>query len=185
MESPYYRRGLAPWVWVLIVLGALLLVFIVWWAVAAQNQEQTVVVPNQPPTVAPPTVTTPPTNTQPQTTTPAKPTVVERSQPVNIYVERNQTAPKVIVVPTDKQPPEATNRLTKIDLPGKFKYQDQTWEPSDQAISGSDVNLKDSGASINGNVIYVMKDAQEPYNEVYLETNPGSGIYVKYIPGSS
>jgi len=169
MEYPYARRGTPPWAWVLIVLVALILVFVIWWAIAAQGPEQTVVVlPKEERPAAPPE--------QP----PEQPVVVERERPVNIYIEREQPRPNVIIVPQGEQPPEARERLRQVDLPSRFRFQGKTWEPADQAVSIEDVDLKDTGTSVDGNIIYAERDDQPPYEDLYLETEPGSGICVKY-----
>jgi hypothetical protein len=168
MESPQERRGIAPWIWVLIVLGALILVFVIWWAVAAQAPKTAVV----------------PQEVKEQAKQPEQPVVVERQQPVNIYIERQQPAqqgPRVIVVPQNQQPPEAIERLRRVDLPSRFRYQGSVWEPSGQAVMGDTTRLRDTGASIDGNIVYVEEGTESPYYQLYLETEPGSGIYIGYL----
>jgi hypothetical protein len=160
----------------LIVLAAILLIFIVWWIVAAQTKEETVVVPGPEQPVTPPTpMPEPPPSAQ-------APVIVERERPVNIYVERNRPEPRVIIVPEGRQPPEAMERLRKVDLPDRFRYQGKVWEPSDEAFARGVLDLRDTGASVNGNIIYTEQVAVSPYEELYIETSPGSGIYLKYIP---
>ena len=176
MEQLPRRTGTAPWVWVLIVLAALILVFMIWWAVAAQAPETTVVVPEeqpQPPVVQP---LLPPTQEQP--------VIIERERPVNIYIEREQPNPRVIVIPQSQQPPEAKERLSLVNLPSRFRYQGRAWEPSDEAVSGDTINLRDTGASINGNIVYAEQGTEPQYDALYLETKPGSGVYVKYTKTS-
>lgn len=173
MEYPYERRRMAPWVWVLIVLAALILVFVIWWAVAAQGPKETVV-------IQPEEVEQPPAPPQPV----EQPVVVEREQPVNIYIQPQQPRPNVVIVPRGQQPPAAKERLRQVDLPGQFRYQGNMWEPSDQAVLEDDVNLKDTGASVGGNIVYADRDAEAPYDRLYLETEPGSGVYLKYEPMS-
>ncbi|MHB1001040.1 MAG: hypothetical protein ACYC27_17495, partial [Armatimonadota bacterium] len=163
MEHPHDRRGFAPWLWILIVLGALILVLVIWWAVAAQSPEETVVVPdNGQTTIAPPPQQTPTTPQQP-----TQPVTVTRERPVNIYIEQREAQPRVIVVPKDEQPPEAKDRLRQLDLPGSFRYQDKVWEPSDQAVTGDTAELRDTGANIDGNVIYAQRSDTEPYDDLY------------------
>ena len=41
------NRRVPPWVWILVVLLAMILIFVVWWAVAAQSPERTIVAPGQ------------------------------------------------------------------------------------------------------------------------------------------
>ncbi|HUV04594.1 MAG TPA: hypothetical protein VMX94_05755 [Armatimonadota bacterium] len=176
-EHPHVRRGPPPWVWVLIVLAALILVFVVWWTIAAQGPRQTVVVVPEEERPAVPPVQRPPAERPPE-----QPVVVEREPPVNIYIGREQPRPSVIVVPKGEQPPEAMERLRQVNLPGRFRYQGKTWEPADQAVSSEDADLKDTGASVDGNIVYAERDDQPPYDELYLETEPGSGIYIKYEP---
>jgi len=176
MEHPHVRRGAPLWAWVLIVLAALILVFVIWWAIAAQGPEQTVVVlPKEERPTAPP-------EQPPPAKPPEQPVVVERERPVNIYIEREEPRPSVIVVPQGQQPPEARERLRQVDLPSRFRYQGKTWEPADQTVLREDVDLKDTGASVDGNIVYVQRDDEPPYDELYLETEPGSGIYLKYEP---
>ena len=181
MEYRNDRPGIAPWVWVLIVLAAIILIFVIWWAVAAQGPEQVVVVPGgeeEQPVQPPPQQ---PSAQQPE----EQPQVIERERPVNIYIEREGREPNVVVVPRDEQQPRAEERMRQVDLPGEFRYQGRTWEPSDQAVSGDEVSLRDTGASVDGNVVYARQDAERPYDELYLETEPGSGIYIKYEPTGS
>ena len=167
------RPGMAPWVWILIVLLAIIVVFVVWWTVAAQSPQRTVVVPGQEQPTAP--IQQPAQQPAPQPA--AQPQVVER--PVTIYVERGQAPSTVYVVPKDQQPPQATERLS---LPGEFSYQGKNWEPSGKAVTSDTVKLTDAGADVAGHTIYVQTGAQPPYDTVYLETQPGSGIYITYQP---
>ena len=44
------------------------------------------------------------------------------------------------------------------------------------------MDLKDTGSSVDGNIVYAERDDQPPYDELYLETEPGSSIYIKYEP---
>ncbi|HET6457046.1 MAG TPA: hypothetical protein VFI02_21820 [Armatimonadota bacterium] len=167
-RAPEDNRGVAPWIWVLIVLLAILLVFVVWWAVAAQSQ-RTVTVPG------PAQPTTPPAQ-QPAQTTP--PQVVER--PVTIYIERGQTPSTVYIVPKGQQPPpQATEQ---VSLPGEFSYAGKNWEPAGQAVPSDSVKLVDTGLQVEGNTIYADEGAQPPYRALYLQTQPGSGVYIKYEP---
>jgi len=168
------RPGTAPWVWVLIVLAALVLIFAIWWAVAAQSRER-------------PMVTAPEEENleveRPAAEAPAEqPSVVARERPVNIYIQPEEPRVRVIIVPQGERPPEARERLRKLDLPGRFRHQGRMWEPTDEAFIEDAVDLRDSGASVDGNIIYVERDAEMPYEDLYLETEPGSGIYIKYRP---
>jgi hypothetical protein len=163
-RAPEDNRGVAPWIWVLIVLLAILLVFVIWWAVAAQSQ-RTVTVPG------PAQPTTPAQQ-------PAPPQVVER--PVTIYVEGGQTPSTVYIVPKGQQPPpQATEQ---VSLPGEFGYAGNNWEPSGQAVTSDSVKLMDTGLQVDGNTIYADEGAQPPYSTLYLQTQPGSGVYIKYEP---
>ena len=162
-------RRIPPWVWILVVLLAVILIFVVWWAVAAESPERTVVVPGPAQPTAP--------VQQPAQQPPAQPQVVER--PVTIYVEPGQTPPTVYVVPKGQQPPQATQRLS---LPGEFSYQGKNWEPSTTAVTSDTVKLTDTGASVVGNTVYAAADDQPPYSALYLETAPGTGVYLKYQP---
>lgn len=171
MERQEQKPGVPPWVWVLIVLLALILVFVIWWAVAAQAP--------QPEVITPPDEETQEPLVQP----PEQPVAIERERPVNIYIERErppQQGPRVVIVPREEQPPQARERFRRIDLPSRFRYQGEVWEPSDEALIGDQVNLRDTGASVDGNVIYADQFAERPYDELYLETEPGSDIYIKY-----
>lgn len=199
MQDPYYRRGLPPWVWVLIVLGAILLVFVVWWTVAAGSRQQIVVVPaggettvqpsTQPAQPAPAQPAQPTQPTMPTTSvSPSRPTaqsqkpiVIVREHPVNVYVQPKSPTPSVIVVPKNEQPPAGVASARPSSLPGAFSYQNKTWQPSNEAVTDK-TTLRNTGAVVNGDAIYVKVDAQPPYDELYVETSPGSGILVRYDP---
>lgn len=168
------RHYVAPWVWILIVLLAIILIFVIWWAVAAQSPQRTVVVPGQEQPVTPP-VQQPAQQPPAQPTQAAPPQVVER--PVTIYVERGQAPSTVYIVPKGEQPPQATQRLS---LPGEFIYEGRNWKPSDTALTSD--TFADTGASVAGNTVYAGPDDQPPYSALYLETQPGSGVYVEYKP---
>lgn len=173
MEEQPEKRGTASWIWVLIVLAALILIFVIWWAVSAQGPERMTAAPGpeerQP--AQPPIVQSPQ----------EQPIIIEPQIPVNIYIEREQPSTNVIVVPKGQQPPQAMERLRQVDLPSMLRYQNKIWKPSNEAVTGGDVNLKDTGASIDGNIVYAEQNAQSPYYNLYLETEPGSGVYIKYI----
>jgi hypothetical protein len=47
-------------------------------------------------------------------------------------------------------------------------------------VAGDNTNLKDSGDSAGGRTIYVEQNAQKPYDHIYLETESGSGIFLRY-----
>jgi len=177
MEYPTQRRGIQPWVWVLIVLAAVLLVFVIWWAVAAQGPRETVIIAPEEKEVE-----RPPAEAPAKETPAEQPVVVERERPVNIYIEREQPRPNVIIVPRDAQRPVARERLRQVDLPSRFRYQRSVWEPSDQAVGADSISLKDTGASVDGNIVYAEQDGEPPYSELYLETEPGSGVFIKYLP---
>ena len=171
------ERHIAPWIWVMIVLLAIILVFVIWWVVAAQSPRTVVIVPG------PSQPTTPPTQ-QPSppsgTAQPPQPVVVQPQTPVNIYVQDRQPSPKVIIVPRDQQPPPSAQGATQVTLPGAFKYQGKTWTASDEAITSSTAKLKDIGATVDGNPLYAGQGAEPPHDTLYLETSPGSGIFLKY-----
>lgn len=172
MEQPEERRRTSPWVWILIVLVAILLLLLIWWAVGAQSPREAVVAP-------------PKEEVSPPAQMPAEqPVVVERERPVNIYIEREEPRPTVIVVPRDERPLIARERLRQVNLPSLFRYQGRLWEPSNEAVTSDGVSLKDTGASVDGDVVYTTQAAEPPYDELYLETDPGSGIFIKYKPKS-
>lgn len=170
-------RSTAPWVWMVVTLGAIMLILVVWWAVAAQSDRQVVVTPEE---RAPQPSVQPPAEQQPYPE--QQPRVIERERPVNIYIEREERQPSVIIVPRGENPPEARERLRQVDLPATFSYQGRTWEPSNTAVSGDEVDLLDTGASVDGNIVYAQRGDTPPYDHIYLETEPGSGIYIRYDP---
>ena len=172
-----HERRVPPWVWVLIVLLALILVFVVWWVVAAQNPGTVVVVPG------PSQPTTPP-QTQPSQPTggtqPTQPVVVQPRSPVNIYINNKQPSPEVYVVPKGQQLPSGAQNAQQVTLPGAFNYQGRTWSASDQAVTSDTMKLKEIGVSVNGKPLYAAQDAKPPYDALYLETSSGSGVFLKY-----
>ncbi|HAH88310.1 MAG: hypothetical protein WCT06_06320 [Armatimonadota bacterium] len=171
--SPVVRRGTAPWVWVLIVLAAILLVFVIWFAIAAQSPRETVVVPGGS------QETTPPTTTGPAPSQPA-PAEQQPGTNVNIYVSKDHKQPNVIVVPKGGQTPQSTNNMQQVNLPGELQYDNAQWKVTRQVVAGDNTNLKDSGDSAGGRTIYVEQNAQKPYDHIYLETESGSGIFLRY-----
>lgn len=188
MEYPNDRRGPAPWIWILVVLGALVLVLVVWWAVAAQNEPDTIVVPGGSQTTTPPTYQqptqqpleqAPPQSQQPQS---SQPVVVQRERPVNIYIERDTQSPRVVTVPRGQEPPQAEQRVRQLNVPDQFRLEGKLWQPSGEAVTSDTTKLKDSGMSVGGNVIYAQQGATQPFGELYLETEPGSGVFVVYTP---
>jgi outer membrane biosynthesis protein TonB len=209
MEHEHERR-IAPWVWVLIVLLALILVFVVWWVVAAQNPGTVVVVPGpsqptttpqtqpsqpaggtQPSQPAQPSQPSQPAKPQPaakpqqpaqpsQASQPKQPVVVQPQPPINIYVNNKQPAPQVYIVPKGQQPPSGAQNAQQVTLPGAFNYQGRTWSPSNQAVTSASTKLKEIGVSVNSKPIYAAQDAKPPYDALYLETSPGSGVFLKY-----
>ncbi|NIR01194.1 MAG: hypothetical protein GTN78_13510, partial [Gemmatimonadales bacterium] len=134
----------------MVVLLAIALVLVIWWAVAARGREG-------------PMVTAPEEEERVEAERPAvqppeqlpaeQPVVVEREQPVNIYVQPERPSMRVIIVPQGERPPEARPRLRKVDLPGRMRYQGEVWEPSDEAFIQEAIDLKDTGASVDGNIV--------------------------------
>jgi len=186
MESPYRNRpGFAPWVWVLIVLAAIVLIFVIWWAVGAQSPNQTVIVPGeqQQPTTVPPSSTQPAQPTQPvQTPQSSQPVVVQPQRPVNIYVGKEQPNPNVVIVPRGEKIPQATDNMKQVNLPSSFKYTGTTWTAATDAVSGDYTTMTDIGAQVQGHEIYAPAGDTKPYTELYIETSPGSNVYLKYTP---
>ena len=178
MEYRDERRGVAPWVWVLIVLVALILVFVVWWAVAAQDERETVLVPVEEDSAErqPPADRAPGSETQP--------VVVERERPVNVYIDREQPRPTVVVVPRDEQPPEAGRNVTQIDVPSRFRYQGETWEPSGTTVTPDAADLTETGVSVGGRNLHAPRGAEAPYDELYLRSEKQGGVYIQYTPRS-
>lgn len=174
MEYIHDRRRTPPWVWVLVTLGAVILVFVIWWAVAASGPRETVVVtPEERQPSVEPTPQQPPPSEQP--------VVVEPSQPVNIFIERNRPT-AVIIVPRGQEPPEARENLEEVALPGEFRYRNRIWQATTEVVMGDQANLRDIGATVDGNPIYADQDARPPYDVLHLETEKGSGIFIKYKP---
>lgn len=186
------ERRIAPWIWVLIVLLALILIFVVWWVVAASNTGGVVVVPGPSQPTAQPTQPAQPSQpSQPSgggtqqptsggTQQPAQPVVVQPQPPINIYIENKQPAPKVTVAPKGQQPPSTAQNAQQVDLPGAFKYQGKTWNASSTAVMSSSTKLKDIGVTVDGKPLYADQDAKPPYDQLYIETSPGSGIFLLY-----
>ncbi len=179
------ERRIAPWVWVLIVLLALILIFVVWWVVAAQSPSNVVVVPGpSQPTTTPQTPTAPPSQPSPpaQPATPSggtQPVVVQPQPPVNIYINTKGATPEVYVVPKGQQPPSSSN-AQQVNLPGAFKYQGKTWTASDTAVTSATAKLKEIGVSVRGKPLYADQNAKPPYDTLYIETSPGSGVFLEY-----
>lgn len=174
MEYIHDRRHIPPWVWVLVALGAVILVFLVWFAVAASGPRETVVVT---PEEKQPSVE----RTPPQPPPSEQPVVVEPPQPVTIFIERNRPT-TVIIVPRGQEPPEARENLQEVTLPGEFRYRNRIWRATTEVVMGNEANLRNIGATVDSNPIYADYDAVPPYDVLYLETEKGSGIFITYKP---
>jgi hypothetical protein len=189
MSPVVVRRGPSPWVWVLIALAAIILVFVIWFAIAAQNQQETIIVPGGGQETTPPTTGQAPSQPAPSQQTPSQPTPPQSAPPqtgtnVNIYVGKDQNQPNVVVVPKGGQAPSSASGMQQVNLPGEFRYSNTLWKVSRQAVAGDNANLKKTGDSTGGKAIYAEQSAQEPYDHVYLETRPGSGIFLRYDKSS-
>ena len=150
----------------------IVLVFVVWWTVAAQNRDRVTTAPG------PAQPTTPPI--EQASLVREQPVVVQPTEPVEIYVEGGTTPPVVHVVLKGRKPPAPMDRLSRVNLPTAFKYRDKTWVPSGEAVTASDAKLMDIGVTVDGNLVYADQDARPPYTSFHLESSPGSGVFVRY-----
>lgn len=165
-------REIKTRLWAPVAVIVMLLVFVVWWTVAAQSRGRLIT------SAAPVEPTTPPI--EQASLVREQPVVVQPTEPVDVYVERGTTPPVVHVVLKGRKPPAPMNRLSRVNLPTAFKYRDKTWVPSGEAVTASDAKLMDIGVTVDGNLVYADQDARPPYKSFYLETAPGSGVFVKY-----
>lgn len=172
-----------PWPWVAIIVGILIFLTAAWWIAGASSRDRETVLlpPDEPERTEPAQPSTQPT--QPDQTT--EPTVTERQPPVNIYVQRTPEQPNrrpvIVVVPEGQQPPRSDGmRLSEVDVPAEFRYQGSVWQASDQATSPDPDDLVDTGANIEGKDIYAERNDRPPYDTVYVETEPDSGVFVRY-----
>jgi len=174
-----------PWPWVAIIAGLLVFLGASWWVgmAATRNNQRAPAVQTQQPVQ--PQQPAQPSTGQTQTGQAAQPTATQQQPPVNVYVQTPQSPgerPVVVIVPEGKQPPQANgSQLSEVNIPARFKYLGSIWQASDQAVSPDQSTLKDTGANIGGNEIYVDHNDKPPYDAVYVETEPGSGVYVKYM----
>ncbi|MHB0913059.1 MAG: hypothetical protein ACYC2Y_06400 [Armatimonadota bacterium] len=158
------------------MIVAVILLLAVW--LFARPRETVVAGPQTGQPVQPPMQAQPPQQTQP-------PQVVERPQPVNIYIERSRPEqPRVIIIPRNEQPPSNQGRVQRVDLPGRFRFEGRMWQPTDRDVLTARADLQETGYEVSGRQIYVRSGAESPYDELYVETEPGSGVYVKYEPTS-
>jgi|GEM_PF-2854128 len=191
MEYRDERRN--PWPWVAIIAGLLIFLAASWWIASASTRGDDIVLldeEEEQPASRQPTQPGQPSTQQPSQqpgSRPAteEPTVTEQQPPVNIYVERTPERPEqrpvVVVVPRGDQP-RATDggQLSQVDVPAQFRYRGSSSEADDQAVSPRSEDLTDTGASVDGHAIYVQRDDDPPYDAVYVETEPGSEVYVRY-----
>ncbi len=183
MEYRNEDHARSPWPWVAVILGILIFLGVALWVASAGNREDQVAVTDQQPQQ--PTTTEPP---QPEMQQPAteRPTATEQQPPVNIYVERSPDQPDqrpvIVVVPDDQRPPSASDgsEVSPVNVPARFTYQGMTWQADGQTTSPDPDTLTDTGATIEGNAIYVERADKRPYDSVYVETERDSGVFVKY-----
>ena len=158
--------------WAPVAVIAIVLVFVVWWTVAAQSRDRVTTAPG------PAQHTTPPI--EQASLVREQPVVVQPTEPVDVYVERGTTPPVVHVVLKGRKPPVPIDRLSRVNLPTAFKYRDKTWVPSGEAVTASDAKLMDIGVAVDGNLVYADQDARPPHKSFYLETSPGSAVFIVY-----
>jgi hypothetical protein len=150
----------------------IVLVFVVWWTVAAQSRDRVTTAPG------PAQPTTPPI--EQASLVREQPVVVQPTAPVDVYVERGTTPPVVYVMPKGRKPHAPMDRLSRVNLPTAFKYRNMTWVPSGEAVTASDAKLMDIGVAVDGNLVYADQEARPPHKSFYLETSPGSGVFIAY-----
>lgn len=189
MDHEHRDETRNPWPWVGIVIGMLIFLGASWWIATAGTRGN--YTPIQPTTTQPMQPAEQPSQQPAKQPAAEKPTVTEQQPRVSIYVERTpqqpDQSPVVVIVPEGQQPPKGSDgtEVKPVDLPARFKYQGSTWDATDQAVSPDPSTLTDTGASVNGNEIYVDQTDKPPYDAVYVETEPGSGVYVKYTKRSN
>ena len=166
------ERQIKTRLWAPVAVIVIVLVFVVWWTVAAQNRDRVVGAPG------PAQPTTPPI--EQASLVREQPVVVQPTEPVDVYVERGTTPPVVHVVLKGRKAPAPMDRLSRVKLPTAFKYRDKTWVPSGEAVTASDAKLMDIGVTVDGNLVYADQDARPPHKSFCLETSPGSGVFVVY-----
>lgn len=165
-ERQLNSRSRAP-----VALIAGILVLAIWWAVGAQNQDRS---------AAPGPAQQAIARVEKASLVREQPVVVRPTKPVDIYLESGATPPVVHVVPKGRKLPVPIERLSRVSLPSGFKYQDETWVPSGEAVTASDAKLLDIGAMVDGSIVYADQDTHPPYKSFYLESSPGSGVFIEY-----
>ena len=166
------ERQIKTRLWAPVAVIVIVLVFVVWWTVAAQSRDRVTTAPE------PAHPTTPPIKQA--SLLREQPVVVQPTEPVDVYVERGTTPPVVHVVLKGRKPPAPMDRLSRVNLPAAFKYRDKPWVPSGEAVTASDAKLMDIGVTVDRNLVYADQDARPPHKSFYLETAPGSGVFIKY-----
>lgn len=84
--------------------------------------------------------------------------------------------------PTPPSPPGETSDQAQQGTPKAFTYAGQMWVLSDGPVR---VNVESIGKLPDGRVVYVEVEDTQPYDSLYLESAPNSGLYHKYVPASS
>lgn len=93
-------------------------------------------------------------------------------------------SPPVKPTPTTlpPSPPAETSDQAQPGTPRAFTYAGQMWVLSDGPVR---VNVESIGKLPDGHVVYAEVEDTPPYDALYLETAPNSGLYQKYVPASS
>lgn len=93
--------------------------------------------------------------------------------------------PRPSVMPTSPPtpvPPGATSNQTQPETPRAFTYAGQMWTLSDGPVK---VDVESIGKLPDGRVVYVEVGDIPPYDALYLESAPSTGLYHKYVPAPS
>ena len=154
--SPVYRVDLIPrWIWVLLAV-ALLLVLIVAISAAASRGQRQAFVPG------------------PEVTTGNPQDFME--QPPTPAVPPTTTEPETVTPTTPGTP--GTGQIPQ-GLPEAFTFQGRTWQFAEGPVQ---VEVVTTGEYADDHIIYQRQNRQPPFQELFLETEPNSGIFYKYIP---
>lgn len=158
--SSAYRVDIIPrWVWVFLVLAALLIIITAFSIATTRNPSDIVVIGHEVKTGDPRDfIRQPPTPALPpgEEVTPTPPT----------------TPPQSGVTPSPAlKIPEG--------MPAQFTFNRRSWEFAGGPVT---IEVLTTGEHINDHIVYSKQGDQPPFDALYIETAPNSGEFYRYLP---
>jgi hypothetical protein len=95
---------------------------------------------------------------------------------------RDFTEAGIIPEPPKTVSPAHEVRLAAAKPPAAFDCQGTRWMPTGETTTPRDTALRDIGLTVERSIVYARLDAEPPYTALYVETHPGSEVFVRYRP---